>query len=328
MNPVISVIVPTYNSEKTIERCLLSILKQTYENLEVIVVNDGSSDSTETICEKMASCDSRLKVITIKNSGVSHARNVGIDNATGAFLTFVDSDDYIDSEMYNTLINMFDDEIDIVHCSYKNVDELGNVLSVVGAKEKIIKMNHDTGLECMLEGRYFIGGMCNKLYRSYLFKNIRLDESIKHNEDILANYFLFKKANNTVYIDSPFYNYVACDDSSTHAANSLVSCRQIYEVSKTMMIESEGEPYFEKAKLRYLSNLLGLYGVYRTSSKKVEKSKCDKIYAEIKSYKEDGYYQGRKDKILIFMYRYMPSLYSAIYKVYDKIRVKKLDPEQ
>ena len=74
MNPVISVIVPTYNSEKTIERCLLSILKQTYENLEVIVVNDGSSDSTETICEKMASYDSRLKVITIKNGGVSHAR--------------------------------------------------------------------------------------------------------------------------------------------------------------------------------------------------------------------------------------------------------------
>ncbi|RGS75650.1 glycosyltransferase family 2 protein [Ruminococcus bromii] len=95
MNSVISVIVPTYNSEKTIERCLLSILKQTYENLEVIVVNDGSSDSTETICEKMASCDSRLKVITIKNGGVSHARNIGIDNAKGDYITFVDSDDNI-----------------------------------------------------------------------------------------------------------------------------------------------------------------------------------------------------------------------------------------
>lgn len=328
MNQTISVVIPAYNAENTIERCVRSVLNQSYENLEVIVVNDGSFDSTETICEKMASCDSRLKVITIKNGGVSRARNVGIDNATGAFITFVDSDDYIDSEMYNTLIDMFDDEIDIVHCSYKNVDELGNVLSVVGAKDKTIKMNHDTGLECLLAGKYFAGGLWNKIYRTKLFNNVRLKENIKFNEDVLANYYLFDNANNTVYSDEPFYNYVACDNSSTHSANALISCKQGYEVAKTMLHESMKKSYYESAKIRYLGNLLSLYGAYRTSSSKVEKPNCDKIYAEIKSYKEDGYYQGRRDKILIFMYRCMPSLYSAAYKVYDKIRVKKLDPEQ
>lgn len=328
MNQTISVVIPAYNAENTIERCVKSVLNQSYENLEVIVVNDGSSDSTETICERIAGCDSRVKVITIKNGGVSHARNVGIDNATGDFITFVDSDDYIDSEMYYTLMDMFDDEIDIVHCSYKNVDGLGNVLSVVGSKNKRIKMNHDECMESLLIGKYFAGGLWNKIYRAKLFSNVRLKEDIKFNEDILANYYLFDKANVTVYFDEPFYNYVACDDSSTHSADALISCKQGYEVAKIMLQESTEKSYCEPAKIRYLGNLLGLYGVYRTSSNKVEKSEYENLFSEIKSFKDEGYYQGKRDKVLIFMYRYMPHLYVTIYKIYDKIRVKKLDPEQ
>lgn len=328
MSQTISVVIPAYNAENTIERCVKSVLNQSYENLEVIVVNDGSSDSTETICEKMASCDSRLKVITIKNGGVSHARNIGIDNANGDFITFVDSDDYIDKEMYKNLMDLFDTNVDIVHCSYKNVDESGNILSVVGSKNKQIKMNHDEGMECLLAGKYFAGGLWNKIYRAKLFSNVRLKENIKFNEDVLANYYLFDNANNTVYSDEPFYNYVACDNSSTHSANALISRKQGYEVAKTMLQESLKKPYCETAKIRYLENLLSLYGAYRTSINKVEKSKCDKVYAEIKFFKDEGYYQGKRDKILIFMYRYMPHLYAATYKIYDKIRVKKLDPEQ
>lgn len=328
MNAVISVVVPAYNSEKTIKKCLLSILNQTYKDLEVIVVNDGSSDSTEQLCRSIAANDNRVNIITIPNGGVSHARNVGIDNATGEFITFVDSDDYIDSDMYQILLSLFEWDIDIVHCSYKNVDKTGDVLSVVGSKKRHILLNCNEGVECLLSGNYFVGGLWNKIYRARLFKNIRLQENIKFNEDVLANYFLFKKANKTLYIDKPFYNYVAHDNSSTHSASSLISCKQGCDVSKTMMNESEGKPYFEAAKLRYLSNLLGLYGTYRMYSDKAEKSKYNELYAEIKSYKKDGYYQNKKDKLLIFMYRYMPSLYAMTYKVYDKIRVKKLDPEQ
>lgn len=235
MSQTISVVIPAYNAKSTIERCVKSVLNQSYENLEVIVVNDGSSDSTETICEKMASCDSRLKVITIKNSGVSHARNIGIDNAKGDYITFVDSDDYIDKEMYKNLMDLFDTNVDIVHCSYKNVDESGNILSVVGSKSKQIKMNHDEGMECLLAGKYFAGGLWNKIYRAKLFSNVRLKEDIKFNEDVLANYYLFDNANNTVYSDEPFYNYVACDDSSTHSANALISYKHGYEVARIML---------------------------------------------------------------------------------------------
>ena len=106
MSPKISVIVPAYNAEKTIERCLKSILKQTYHNLEVIVVNDGSKDSTELILSRIEKNDVRVHLITIENGGVSHARNVGIDNASGEYITFVDSDDYIDEEMYTSLMEL------------------------------------------------------------------------------------------------------------------------------------------------------------------------------------------------------------------------------
>lgn len=328
MGQTISVVIPAYNAKSTIERCVKSVLNQSYENLEVIVVNDGSSDSTETICEKMASYDSRLKVITIKNGGVSHARNIGIDNAKGDYITFVDSDDYIDKEMYKNLMDLFDTNVDIVHCSYKNVDESGNILSVVGSKSKQIKMNHDEGMECLLAGKYFAGGLWNKIYRAKLFSNVRLKEDIKFNEDVLANYYLFDNANNTVYSDEPFYNYVACDDSSTHSANALISYKQGYEVARIMLQKSMNKPYCEFAKIRYLGNLLGLYGTYRTSLNKVEKSECENLFSEIKSFKDEGYYQGKRDKVLIFMYRYMPHFYLITYKIYDKIRVKKLDPEQ
>lgn len=87
-------------------------------------------------------------------------------------------------------MDLFDTNVDIVHCSYKNVDESGNILSVVGSKSKQIKMNHDEGMECLLAGKYFAGGLWNKIYRAKLFSNVRLKEDIKFNEDVLANYYL------------------------------------------------------------------------------------------------------------------------------------------
>lgn len=225
-------------------------------------------------------------------------------------------------------MDLFDTNVDIVHCSYKNVDESGNILSVVGSKSKQIKMNHDEGMECLLAGKYFAGGLWNKIYRAKLFSNVRLKEDIKFNEDVLANYYLFDNANNTVYSDEPFYNYVACDDSSTHSANALISRKQGYEVARIMLQKSMNKPYCEFAKIRYLGNLLSLYGTYRTSLNKVEKSEYENLFSEIKTFKDEGYYQGKRDKVLIFMYRYMPHFYLITYKIYDKIRVKKLDPEQ
>jgi len=124
MSDKISIIIPTYNAERTIARCVNSIQEQTYSDLEIIIVNDGSKDSTERIVHLLKKNDERIKLITIPNGGVSHARNVGIENATGDYITFVDSDDYIDSDMYECLLEVAKEyDVKIVHCSYKNVSE-------------------------------------------------------------------------------------------------------------------------------------------------------------------------------------------------------------
>ena len=103
MNPLISIVVPVYNAEKTLEKCLDSILCQTYHCLEIILVNDGSTDSSGNICDDYATKDNRIQVIHKQNGGVSSARNVGIDAASGDYIGFVDSDDWIDPRMYEVL---------------------------------------------------------------------------------------------------------------------------------------------------------------------------------------------------------------------------------
>ena len=207
MNSKISVIVPAYNAEKTIERCLNSITNQTYPYLDIIVINDGSVDNTKKIVENLSSTDNRVKLINIANRGVSHARNVGIEHAKGDYLTFVDSDDYIDSVMYEELLKIITRyDVKIAHCSYANDDEDGNLISVVGDHGKLVIQNHDEAIACLLDGRLFVGSICNKLYDKTIFSKCRLDESIKYNEDILLNFFLFDQVVSSVYIDKPFYH--------------------------------------------------------------------------------------------------------------------------
>ncbi len=326
--PKISVIVPAYNAEKSIEKCVRSILNQTYKDLEVIVINDGSTDNTIDILGKLKKTDKRLKVFSIENGGVSHARNFGIDNATGDYITFVDSDDYIDSDMYKCLIDITNRyNVKIAHCSYKNVDESGNVISVVGDTGEIIELAHDKAISCLITGNIFVGGLWNKLFDISLFDDVRLNEDIKYDEDILANFYLFDQVEKSVFVDRAFYNYVACESSSTHSANSLISCRQSLFVSKEINRLSIGKPYELLSKKKVSASLLGLYRAY-IFNKSVDKIEKRKVMSEILEFKSQGFYNGKKEKILLIFYRYFPVLFKCLFRFYDKIRVKKLDPGQ
>ena len=114
----ISVIVPAYNMEKYIERCLDSLIGQTYHNLEIIVVDDGSNDQTGILCDRYAKKDPRILVVHQENQGVSQARNVGLSRATGDYIGFMDSDDYIDPNMYQSMQSRMTDDIDVVACNF------------------------------------------------------------------------------------------------------------------------------------------------------------------------------------------------------------------
>ena len=329
MNSKISVIVPAYNAEKTIVRCLNSITNQTYPYLDVIVINDGSIDNTESIVEKIALADNRVRLINIANGGVSHARNVGIEHAKGDYITFVDADDYIDNVMYEQLLNLIKRyDVKIAHCSYANNDENGNLISVVGDQGKLVIQDHDDAIACLLDGRLFVGSICNKLYDKTLFSKCRLDESIKYNEDILLNFFLFDKVFSSVYNDKPFYHYVEENNSSTHSANGLEARKQWLYVSRKILELSKNKPYEKNAEQKYAYSLLGLFREYVFENKKSNKQEIKLLREEIDEYRRKGYLLSRKDKVQYFLYKYFPQVFTFSYSFYDKIRVKKLDPEQ
>jgi glycosyltransferase involved in cell wall biosynthesis len=323
----ISVIVPAYNAEKTIEKCISSILNQTYSNLEVIVINDGSTDNTLDILESIQKSDDRVNIFTIENEGVSHARNVGIDKANGDLITFVDSDDYIDEDMYSTLVGLFQKyDVDIAHCSYKNVEN-GKVVIYAGNNDgQIILQSREESLSNLISGKMFAGGNWNKLYRKDLFNDLRFDEKIKFNEDVLLNYHLFKKSKCSVYIDKAYYNYFVNLNSATHSGDSVVFGENCKYVADSIEKDSQNTVYNRLAKYKKAYSALVLYRAYLYSKDKSLKNKKKKLLKEIKTNKKQGLYTGKNDKISVFLFCYFPHLYCLFYKFYDKVRVKQLDP--
>lgn len=183
-NKKVSVIVPVYNMEKYLSRCVDSILAQTYADLEVILVDDGSKDSSAAICDQYAERDGRIKVVHKANGGLSSARNAGLDLAKGDYIGFVDSDDYISPEMYSVLCHHIENsDCEIANVMYVRADENGRTTPS--------KVPHNTDKE--IEAEQFAKelmlhtgdvSVCTKLFRAELFKNIRFPEG-KLNEDLL-----------------------------------------------------------------------------------------------------------------------------------------------
>lgn len=328
MNPLISVIIPAFNAENTIKRCIESIQNQTYKNLQIIAVNDGSSDNTYDILNELAAKDNRIQVVSIPNGGVSHARNVGIDASNGEYITFVDADDTIKNNMYEYLLELaYNYNAQIAHCSYSNYDSHGFV-SDVGNNGKILVQDKEDALDCLLSGKYFTGGMWNKLYLSDLFNNdIRFNESIKINEDILVNFQLFSKAETLVYSDLCLYNYYNYPSSSTSTTNIERKLRESLYVAETIYENSVGESFEKSAldKLAYASLLLYRHLIINNTNNKKEKKE---LKNKIKNYLKRNCYSSKNKKISALLALYFPLVFKAVYCIYDRVRTEKYDPEQ
>lgn len=326
---LISVVVPAYNCENTIERCLKSVLNQTYRSLQVIVVNDGSTDNTESVVKRIQNEDSRVKMVSTPNCGVSHARNIGIETAEGEYIAFLDADDFIDSTMYESLVSLIQKhQVQIAHCSYKNVNENGEIISIVGNTGKILQQGHDEAIECFLTDRLFCEALWNKLYSKDLFDTVRLNEDLRINEDVLANFQLFKSVEKSVFYDRSFYSYVDNSHSVTHSeSGGLFSAEQALTVAKMIYQLSVGESYELLAKRKVAVKALNLYKEFvRCENDKTIIEKTVLLKNEIKGYK--SLYLRKNDKIAYCLLMYFPRFFKLIYRRYEKIRVKKLDPIQ
>ena len=206
---LISVIVPIYNTELYLERCIDSIINQTYKNLEIILVDDGSTDRGGEICDAYGKKDSRVKVIHKKNGGAATARNRGLEIAGGEYIGFVDSDDYIAQDMYESLCKYLNEDIDIVTCGRFDVYPS----RICGLKRKIFctkyvkKFNRVEAIGELLKTQVFSYGVVEKIYRKELFDGVKFPCG-KISEDLPVTYALFKKSRNIVNIgEAKYYVY-------------------------------------------------------------------------------------------------------------------------
>lgn len=213
---MLSIIVPVYNAEKFLYRCIESILAQTYTDFELLLVNDGSIDCSLEICEQYIKQDKRVKIFTQKNCGVSVARNTGIENATGEFVTFVDADDWIEPQMYEKMMKRFSEEmsVDIVIGGFVR-QKSDRIIPVLKKKEETIYATKDA-LQELLVGKIFRGELCDKIYRKNLLDDIRLDPSITVAEDLLFNWLVFQKARRILYYPIWAYHYEINQESATN----------------------------------------------------------------------------------------------------------------
>lgn len=199
----ISIIVPVYNVENYVSKCFESIINQTYSNLEIIVINDGSTDNSREICDFYLKKDNRIILINQENQGLSMARNNALDICTGDYIGFVDSDDWIEFDMFYTLYtNAITYEADISVCNAINVTESGEIFPYKIDDGNIVVLENFDKIKDHIYGRY--NCVWNKLYKRYLFNNIRFPKG-KLFEDIFITHQLIDKANKIV--KSPEYKY-------------------------------------------------------------------------------------------------------------------------
>lgn len=213
--PLISIIVPIYKVEKYLKECVDSILAQTYQNFELILVDDGSPDSCPAMCDEFAKQDSRVVVIHKENGGLSDARNAGLDIAKGEYIGFVDGDDYISPRMYETLINrILSDKSDFAVCEHARVDDLGKIIEFPKSQQKVNRKYYSPD-EFISElficnGAYVVAW--NKLYRKDIFAKLRFPFGKQHEDEFIIHHVI-AQCKRISYVGDVLYYYLQREES-------------------------------------------------------------------------------------------------------------------
>lgn len=269
---LITIIVPVYNIEDYLERCIYSVINQTYRNLQIILVDDGSTDCSGKICDELALKDQRIRVIHKENGGLSDARNAGIDFAEGKYIGFVDGDDYVDNDMYEVLHTAIcNAHADIASCGIRQKSAYGDVIKCSSESQVLDKMQayetffiQNDSIEC---------SCCNKLFNKSIFETLRFKKGIQ-SEDLEFLYRAFDIIKLLVCIDEVKYHYIYREGSISAKPINENSMDTIKIFDDMMLFISEKYPTVEKQgyayQLRWLLNLMG--GAYRVEDKEKKKS--------------------------------------------------------
>lgn len=213
---MVSVIIPVYNVQQYLARCVESVLAQTHRDLEVILVDDGSTDSCGTLCDQYAAQDQRVKVVHKSNGGLSSARNAGLDVMTGERVTFLDADDFIHREFVDKLLHAMGNDADIAVARWQECDEgeKPHVADVLWSN--VISFTRDEAIDEIYYQRRLTHSACSRLFDARLFDGLRFPDG-KLYEDLAISYDLLKKVTKVTYVDGPALYYYM------HRAGSIIT---------------------------------------------------------------------------------------------------------
>ena len=319
MENMISVIVPAYNVEKEIVRCLDSLSAQTYPNMEIIVVDDGSGDETAGILDRYSADHANVRVFHKENGGVTSARLRGVREAKGEWIGFVDGDDAVEPEMYEHLLaNARKYEAQISHCGYKLIFEDGRERFFYNTG---MLMHNDRieGLRELLTGAVVEPGLWNKLFRRELFSVLlddnKMDMSIRINEDLLMNYYLFREAKQTVYEDFCPYHYYVRRTSATRSGVLKRTLHDLIKVKELILADIPAE-LEKEAKRGYIGACVGVCSsIARANSGAYEAEYRDAV-RRIRERLDWFPLLNRKLQIYVLLILCLGKFYGAFYRFY------------
>ncbi|MFT8532036.1 glycosyltransferase family 2 protein [Bifidobacterium aquikefiri] len=257
---LISIIIPIYNSEKFINRCLNSVTKQTHKNLEIILVDDGSPDNSPEICDEWAQKDKRIMVIHKTNGGQASARNMGLDKCTGDLIGFVDHDDWISNDMYESMLNnLIEADADIAYTAAAHAYENGNISTKHIIPDTHLVLTSGEGFKYVNLPGYFGFAPWDKLIKREIIQNLRFPESIPRGDDYGFTFETLDRANIIVYDSSPKYFYMQSRESLSNTPSSIGT---LAATETKKMVELVRQKYPEQLPFALYGHLETMLGIY------------------------------------------------------------------
>lgn len=305
---MVSVIVPIYNVEKYIDKCVHSIVTQSYRDLEIILVDDGSTDSSGILCDQFASQDSRIKVIHQNNRGLSGARNVGIEIAQGRYIGFVDSDDYIDSKMYEALVSVIEKEnAELAICDVHCVNEDGTSNNSLNSNPLVNRVIHNDEIYELLNGfkyptwKYVTAW--NRLYKKELFESLRFEEGRLHEDEFIVHH-IFSQCNKIVICENAYYYYVHRENSITNKIINSGFQKKQTDIIYALLGRYE---FLRKNKKQKLAKIT-LRMIYVSLEKLI--NQCDKVEQIENEYQlvNKYFWKSFDYKLVVFRYKCMKAV--------------------
>lgn len=291
---MVSIIVPVYNAEKYLKQCIESIINQTYKNIELILINDGSTDNSSQICMFYAKRDRRIKYFYQKNAGAATARNVGLDKCSGEYIGFVDSDDYVDLDMYEILVTAIkESDAQVAQILSRRVMDDGNVLNQELLdrieNQPAIFYNTDQAIKHYLIGNH---SLCCHIYMAAMFNQVRLPEGMS-GEDLAIIIPLYSQCENVIKINMAKYNYRFNQKSVTNAPLNQRKLNLFFEFEKQLQQYSTNQFYIDIIIFSLSKSLSGIINAMilqgNTEFETGEKYFREKLKKYINTFEENVY---------------------------------------